>query len=214
MPRTLTLLLLACVFGLWSPVSQGADTATEAPFLAPEPPEKGWQGLARVLKKLEPSTDTRLPLSASQITQRIKTLLDNGQTDDALQAIEKRKQQLAQTDNIGEDVQLSFLEGRALVLTENYSQALKHYRHMTTRFPELPEPWNNLAIEHARQGNLDEAEQALLTALYSDPDYGQAHLNLGLVRLMQAEQAFAKADRLQTPHAATLREQTGVLLQR
>src|SRR5690625_6036144 len=150
MPRTLTLLLLACVFGLWSPVSQGADTATEAPFLAPEPPEKGWQGLARVLKKLEPSTDTRLPLSASQITQRIKTLLDNGQTDDALQAIEKRKQQLAQTDNIGEDVKLSFLEGRALVLSENYSQSFKHSRHMTTRFPELPVPSTYFDIYHNR----------------------------------------------------------------
>jgi len=214
MPRTIPLLLLAFFIGLWVPVSHAADTADSAPFLAPERPDKGWQGLAKILKKLEPSTDTRLPLSASQITQRIKTLLDKGQYDQALQAIERRKQQLAEEDNIGEDVQLSFLEGRALVLSADYSKALTHYRDMTTRFPELPEPWNNLAIEYARQGNLDEAEQALLTALYSDPDYGQAHLNLGLVRLMQAEQAFEKAESLKTPQAATLREKTATLLQR
>src|SRR5699024_10807212 len=128
MPRTIPLLLLAFFIGLWVPVSHAADTADSAPFLAPERPDKGWQGLAKILKKLEPSTDTRLPLSASQITQRIKTLLDKGQYDQALQAIERRKQQLAEEDNIGEDVQLSFLEGRALVLSADYSKALTHYR--------------------------------------------------------------------------------------
>jgi Flp pilus assembly protein TadD len=73
---------------------------------------------------------------------------------------------------------------------------------MTTRFPELPEPWNNLASEYVRQGKLDMARDALNMALSAAPNYATARANLGQVQLMLAEQSLRQASRLGAPNAA------------
>src|SRR5690606_31486258 len=54
----------------------------------------GWKGLARLLEAMTPSIDTQVPLTASQITDRISSMLDQGQNQEALQVIEKRQAQL------------------------------------------------------------------------------------------------------------------------
>src|SRR5690606_11367512 len=81
-------------------------------FNDPPAEEKGWKGLARLLEALTPSIDTALPLSASQITDRISNMLDQGQNQEALQVIEKRMAQLEEKGGMGTDVQLLFLHGR------------------------------------------------------------------------------------------------------
>lgn len=182
-------------------------------FNDPPPPEGGWQGLANVLQRLTPSVDTRIPLTPSQITDRITDMINQGRYDEALQIIEQRKLQRQQQNLMGTDVQLMFLEGRALSESGQTNKAVSVYRDMTTHFPELPESWNNLSAEYTRQNKLDMAEDALHTALTIDPGYATAQFNLGLVQLMQARESLAHAARLGVSEANELATKTTELLQ-
>lgn len=173
----------------------------------------GWQGLADILKKLEPSVDTRLPLTPSQITNKIKSLIDSGQHEQALEIIAKRYIQRKQQNEIGEDVQLMFLEARANSEAGDTNEAIKIYKNMTIHYPELPEPWNNLANEYIKQGHTKMAEQSLQTAIAIDPNYSQAILNLGLVQLMLAGESFIQAAEKGSAQADSLAQQTYNILQ-
>src|SRR5690606_16188439 len=142
--------------------------------------EKGWKGLARLLEALEPNVDTAIPLTPSEITDRIAAMLDQGRAAEALEVIEKRKAQYAQNpDPLGNDVQLMFLHARALAALGRHDEAIEVYRDMTIRYPELPEPWNNLAAEYVKTGRLHMARQSLEMALQANPQYRNASANLG-----------------------------------
>ena len=170
---------------------------TDAP-----PTEGGWKGLARVLEALEPSIDTALPLTPSQITQRISSMLDAGKNQEALEIINRRQAQRDAAGELGTDVQLLFLKGRALSALGEHNDAIKLYQGMTEQFPELPEPWNNLAAEYVRQGKFDLAHDALQMALGINPKFALAQNNLGKVLLLQAHAAYTQAARLGAAGAA------------
>ncbi len=192
-----TLLAVALFAGIaacaQSPDTGGtSETAALAPndklFNDPPPEDGGWKGLARLLEALEPSVDTSIPLSASQITDRISGMLDNNQNEEALAIIEKRELQLQSHQQPGSDVQLLFLRARALAALGQQNEAIAAYRNMTVLYPELPEPWNNLASEYVKQGKLDMAHDALTMALTADPHYSTARTNLSEVLQLQARQ--------------------------
>lgn len=165
-------------------------------FNDPPPAEGGWKGLANLLEALTPSVDTEIPLTASEITSRISAMLDNGEYQEALNVIEKRTQQYESTNNLGTDVQLMFLRGRALAALNRQDEAIALYSSMTTKYPELPEPWNNLAAEYVKQGRLEMAQDALTMALAANPNYGVARANMGEVQLMLAQASFQDAARM------------------
>lgn len=144
--------------------------------LDPYPPDQGWQWLARQMDKLRPGVDTRLKPTPSQITDHIEARIDKGDYAGALKLIEWRQAQLQ--GKPGTDVQLMFQHARVLAATGHPDQAAAIYKDMTQRFPELPEPWNNLATLYVKQGKLDQAGAALRTALQIDPGYADAQANL------------------------------------
>lgn len=159
--------------------------------LDPIPPEGGWEGLANLLKAAQPSVDTRLQPSASQITTHIERLLSRGENAEALAMIEKREAEIK--DQRGTDVQLMFQHARALAQLDRKAEAIDIYTEMTTRFPELPEPWNNLAALYASRGELEKAQDALQMALRADPGYAAARANLGDLQLLQALRTYRQA---------------------
>jgi tetratricopeptide (TPR) repeat protein len=57
----------------------------------------------------------------------------------------------------------------------------------------LPEPYNNLAVLYASQGQYDNARAALEMAIRTNPSYATAHENLGDVYAKLASQAYSKA---------------------
>ncbi|OYU75027.1 MAG: hypothetical protein CFE45_33535, partial [Burkholderiales bacterium PBB5] len=59
--------------------------------------------------------------------------------------------------------------------------------------PDLPEPYNNLAVLHASAGRLERAREALDVALRLDPAYRTAHENLGDVLVRLAQRAYEAA---------------------
>ena len=144
--------------------------------LDPYPPDQGWQWLAKEMDELRPGVDTRLQPTPTQITDHIEARIDKGDYAGALKLIEWRQAQLQ--GKPGTDVQLMFQHARVLAALGHIDQAAAIYQDMTRRFPELPEPWNNLATLYVRQGKLDQAGAALRTALQVDPDYADAQANL------------------------------------
>ena len=198
---------LAVTFPAKTPTLSNEKLFTDAP-----PEEKGWKGLARILEALTPSIDTDEPLTASQITGRISRMLDQGQNQEALEIIEKRTAQLEAKQGMGADVQLMFLHARALAALGRNTQAIRIYQDMTTLYPELPEPWNNLAAEYVKQGKLDMAYDALQVSLSANPNYATAKENLGEVQLMLAQRTFREAARLGAGQAATRATQTRNIL--
>lgn len=187
--------------------------ADEAPLFKDEaPPEGGWKGLARLLEAATPDIDTSIPLTASQITDRISQMLDQGRNQEALEAIEKRRAQLARQNTLGADVQLLFLHGRALSALGRRAEAIAVYQDMTTLYPELPEPWNNLAAEYVKQGRLELARDALSMALAANPGYAAAQANMGEVQLMLARQSFQEAARMGAQGAKARAQKADALL--
>src|SRR3546814_20991009 len=88
-----------------------------------------------------------------------------------------------------------FLHGRALAALGHHDQAIDLYRKMTTLYPELPEPWNNLAAEYIKQGKLDMAHDALSMSLAANPQYGTAKANMGRVQLLLDQESFRETGR-------------------
>lgn len=152
------------------------------------PPEGGWDGLARLLEAAKPGVDTRLAPSPSQITDHIERLINSGRYEEALKLIDARTQ--ASRNLPGTDVQLMFQHARVLGALGRDQEAEAIYTEMTTRFPELPEPWNNLGALYASRGELDRAQDALNMALRVNPNYPAARANLGDLQLMIALRTY------------------------
>jgi tetratricopeptide (TPR) repeat protein len=73
------------------------------------------------------------------------------------------------------------------------AQAIEVFTALTQDFPELPDPYNNLAVLYAADGRLESALVALQTALRNDPGHRAARENLGDVHLALAIQAWTAA---------------------
>jgi len=172
------------------------DTDTRTKLDEPRP-EGGWKGLSNLLEALKPGVDTRLDPTPSQITSHIERLLNAGENQQALDMIKEREAQIQ--GQHGTDVQLMFQHARALAALGQEQEAIALYTDMTTRFPELPEPWNNLAALYARQGSLERAQDALEMALRADPNYSEARANLGDIQLMMALRAYREAENKGVP---------------
>ena len=101
------------------------------------------------------------------------------------------------------DAQARFLKG--LILTEQgkAADAIKTFSALTEDYPELPEPYNNLAVLYASQGQYDKAKMALEMAIRTHPSYATAHENLGDIYAKMASQAYDRALQLDRSNTAT-----------
>ncbi len=91
------------------------------------------------------------------------------------------------------DAQARFLKGIVLTETGKQAEAIQIFSALTEEFPELPEPYNNLAVIYASQGQYEKARNALELAIHTHPSYGTAHENLGDVYAKLATKAYDKA---------------------
>ena len=92
-----------------------------------------------------------------------------------------------------DDPRARFLKG--LILTErNETQAaIEVFTSLTRDYPELPEPYNNLAVLYAAQGKYGRARESLEMAIRTLPSCAVAHENLGDVYAKMASEAYDKA---------------------
>ena len=99
------------------------------------------------------------------------------------------------------DPQMRFFKGTVERETGKPDQALATFTGLTEDYPELPEPYNNLAVIYALQNQLDKARTALEMALRINPQYATAHENLGDVYAKLAGQSYARALQLDAGNA-------------
>lgn len=95
------------------------------------------------------------------------------------------------------DPQMRFLKGVIQQQRGQTDEALNTFTLLTQEYPELPEPYNNLAVIHASQNQYDKARVALEMAVRTNPSYATAHENLGDVYARLAAQSYGKALQLE-----------------
>lgn len=137
-----------------------------------------------------------LPGSADEM-QDASNLFKQGQN---AQALEKINAFLAGKPK---DAQGRFLKGLIVNEQGNTNEAIKIFTDLTSDYPELPEPYNNLAVLQASQGQYDKARLALEMAIRTHPSYATAHENLGDIYAKMASQAYDRALKLDRSNAAT-----------
>ena len=91
------------------------------------------------------------------------------------------------------DAQGRFLKGLILTEQKKGADAIQVFTSLTEDYPELPEPYNNLAVLYANQGNYDKAKAALELAIHTHPSYATAYENLGDIYAQLARRSYDKA---------------------
>lgn len=120
------------------------------------------------------------------------------------QALEKVNAYLADhPKSAPQNAQARFLKGLILTQQAKTAEAIKVFTALTEDYPELPEPFNNLAVLYAGQGQYEKARQELEMAIRTHPSYATAHENLGDIYAKMASQAYDRALKLDSSNTAT-----------
>ena len=129
-------------------------------------------------------------------------------TGKAAEALVKADQRLAANSR---DPQLRFLRGVAQADSGKQGEAITTFTKLTEEYPELPEPYNNLAVLYANQNQLDKARTALEMAIRTNPSYAAAHENLGDIYAKLASQAYNKALQLDATSANSVKPKLALI---
>ena len=127
-----------------------------------------------------------LPAVADNLPE-VQKLIKQGQYPQALDKVD------AYLSGKPKDAQGRFLRGLILTEMNKPGEAIAVFTKLTEDYPELPEPYNNLAVLYAQQKQYDKARTALEMAIRTHPSYAIAYENLGDIYAKLASQAYDKA---------------------
>jgi tetratricopeptide (TPR) repeat protein len=128
--------------------------------------------------------------------QDIGQLIKSGQHAQALERVNRY------LSSKPKDAQGRFLKGLILAEQNKTADAIDVFTKLSQDYPELPEPYNNVAVLHASQGQYEKARQALEMSIRTHPAYATAYENLGDVYAKLASQSYDKALQLDSSNAA------------
>jgi len=134
--------------------------------------------------------------AASPAVDEAQALIGKGQFEQALSRLDSHLRSAPQ------DAEARFTRGLVLVRLNRNDDAAKAFADLTRDYPQLPEPYNNLAVIYAQQGDYDKARDALEAALATHPSYPVAHENLGDIYAALAAAAYNRALSLDPTNAA------------
>lgn len=127
----------------------------------------------------------------------VQRLIKQGQYPQAMEKVD------AYLGSKPKDAQGRFLKGLIFTEMNKPAEAIAVFTKLTEDYPELPEPYNNLAVLYAQQKQYDKARTALEMAIRTHPSYAIAYENLGDIYAKLASQAYDKALQLDNANAAT-----------
>ncbi|MDP3293198.1 MAG: tetratricopeptide repeat protein [Nevskia sp.] len=142
-------------------------------------------------------TALALPAAAATPVEEAQSLVSQGDLDGALKRIDRY---LAGSP---QDAEGRFTRALILVKQNKSADAIKAFTELTRDYPQLPEPYNNLAVLYAQSGNYEKARDALEAALATNPSYATAHENLGDIYAALAGAAYNRALALDANNATT-----------
>lgn len=128
-----------------------------------------------------------LPAHAAREVDEVAQLLEQGKADQAAKQADSYLKQ-----NPG-DVEMRFIRGVVATEQKQNAQAIKIFTALTREYPNMPEPYNNLAVLYAADGQERKAAEALEQAIRTNPSYTTAHENLGDLYARMASEAYSKA---------------------
>jgi len=150
---------------------------------------------ARLVLLISALAFSALPSRADEL-QDIDALVKKGQH---ARALERVNQYLAQKPR---DPKGRFIKGLILAEQNKAAEAIEVFAALARDYPELPEPYNNLAVLYAAQGEYEKARQQLEMSIRTHPSYATAYENLGDVYTKLASQAYDKALQFDSSNAA------------
>jgi tetratricopeptide (TPR) repeat protein len=124
---------------------------------------------------------------AASAVEEAQALVNQGHLDAALSKLDK------QLKTAPQDAEARFMRGLVLTRLNRTEEAIKAFADITRDYPQLPEPYNNLAVLYAQQGDYEKARDALEAALATHPSYATAHENLGDIYAALAGAAYNRA---------------------
>ena len=127
------------------------------------------------------------PVWAATPVEQAQAQLNSGDLQGALATLNKYLAGAPQ------DAEARFTRGLVLVKLNKTEDAIKVFADLTRDYPQLPEPYNNLAVLYAQQGDYEKARDALEAALATHPAYATAHENLGDIYAALAGAAYNRA---------------------
>jgi Flp pilus assembly protein TadD len=92
--------------------------------------------------------------------------------------------------------QARFLKGVVETEQGKVDAAMGTFRALIEDYPELPEPYNNLAVLYAQRGEYASARTALETAVRTAPNWAVARENLGDIYARLAAEEYDRAAKL------------------
>jgi tetratricopeptide (TPR) repeat protein len=128
-----------------------------------------------------------LSLQAGVQPDKVQSLISEGKLRQALSLTNK---QLLEDEG---NVTFRFLKGLILTRLNELDKARDLFVELTREHPDLPEPYNNLAVIYASQGDFEKARDALLQAISTHPSYATAHENMGDIYAKMASKAYNQA---------------------
>lgn len=154
-----------------------------------------------------------LPADLTPSTQQPPQVARQKRIDDEL-AKKQYTQALAELDKDvaaqPRNAQARFQRGVALAGLGRADDAITAFSQMTQDFPELPEPYINLAALYAERGELLRARDSLIMASRVAPENALAQSNLGDIYVRLAAQSYQSAIKL-NPKNATARARLDAL---
>jgi tetratricopeptide (TPR) repeat protein len=127
------------------------------------------------------------PIPKNAVPPDVERLVKARQYQDAVNLIN------TQLKTNPRNVQIRFVKARLQIEMRKFDDAKKTLIEITQQFPELPEPYNNLAAIAANQGQWIEARDYLELALKLRPTYAVAAANLGEIYIRLGAQAYEDA---------------------
>lgn len=100
------------------------------------------------------------------------------------------------------DVQARFLKGVILIEKGKTEDAIGIFQALTEDAPDRPEPYNNLGLLYALQGQYEKAKTAVEMAIRIQPTYALAHENLGEIYAKMASKEYERALQLDPNNAS------------
>jgi tetratricopeptide (TPR) repeat protein len=131
-----------------------------------------------------------LPVRAADAVYEVNQLIKKGKKEQALEQVDaylaaQRK------DAWGRNItQMRFTKGVLLADLHRNDEAIQVFSKLTQDYPDLPEPYNNLAALYAARGNNEEAQDTLERGLRTDPAYATAYRNLNEINARIASSAY------------------------
>lgn len=141
-----------------------------------------------------------LNLTAFAQAQTVADISRNIKNNHLAQALEQAEALIAKNPK---DAQGYFMKGIIFAEQGKSAEAIGVFTKLTEDFPELPEPYNNLAVLYAQQKDYNKAKNALEMAIRTHPSYATAHENLGDVYAKLASQSYSKALQLDASNSSS-----------